>query len=213
MTNTTNYELTKVEGTDLFNPLTQVNPNWDKIDTAMKANQGAGITNATHNKSGTLHALVRAVAGVPVIRFTATGDFRTGDTFTIDGQNVTARLPDGSSLPDYAFRINSNIIAIQAGGVLTIVTNGASVNLDGYMETSDYVGSGATGKVHAAEVADAATSATSANNATNLNGQPASYYAAQSALAPMIQNVTAIQVVSALPTNPVATTLYLVTEA
>ena len=213
MTNTTNYQLTKVEGTDLFNPLTQVNPNWDKIDTAMKANQGAGITNATHNKSGTLHALVRAVAGVPVIRFTATGDFRTGDTFTVDGQNVTARLPDGTSLPDYAFRINSNIIAIQAGGVLTIVTNGASVDLDGYMKTSDYVGSGATGKVRAAEVADAATSATSANNATNLNGQPASYYAANSALAPMIQNVTAIQVVSALPTNPVATTLYLVTES
>ena len=213
MTNTTNYQLTKVEGTDLFNPLTQVNPNWDKIDTAMKANQNGGVSSATHNKSGTLHALVRAVAGVPIIRFTATGDFRTGDTFTVDGQNVTARLPDGTSLPDYAFRINSNIIAIQAGGVLTIVTNGASVDLDGYMKTSEYVGSGATGKVHAAEVADSATTATSANNASNLNGQPASYYAAQSALAPMIQNVTAIQVVSALPTNPVATTLYLVTES
>lgn len=213
MTNTTNYNLKKVEGSDLFNPLTQINPNWDDIDEAMKANQEASVTNATHNKSGTLHAIVRAVAGVPVLRFTATGDFRTGDTFTVDGQNVTARLPDGTSLPDYAFRINSNIIAIQAGGVLTIMTNGASVNLEGYMETSDYVGSGATGKVHAAEVADTATSATSANNATNLNGQPASYYAAQSALAPMIQNVTAIQVVSALPTNPVATTLYLVTES
>lgn len=212
MTNTTNYQLTKVEGTDLFNPLTQVNPNWDKIDTAMKANQGAGITNATHNKSGTLHALVRAVAGVPVIRFTATGDFRTGDTFTVDGQNVTVRLPDGTSLPDYAFRINSNIIAIQAGGVLTIVTNGASVNLEGYMETSDYVGPGATGKVHAAEVADSATTATSANNASNLNGQAASFYAKTSDLAPLIQNITAIQVVSTLPTNPVATTLYLVTE-
>ena len=213
MTNTTNYNLKKVEGGDLFNPLTQINPNWDDIDEAMKANQEASVTNATHNKSGTLHAIVRSTAGVPVLRFTATGDFRTGDTFTVDGQNVTARLPDGTSLPDYAFRINSNIIAIQAGGILTIVTNGASVNLEGYMETSDYVGSGATGKVHAAEVADSATTATSANNATNLNGQAASYYAAASALAPMIQNVTAIQVVSALPTNPVATTLYLVTES
>ena len=212
MTNTPNYNLKKVEGADLFNPLTQVNPNWDDIDEAMKANQQAGVTNATHNKSGTLHAIVRSTAGVPVLRFTATGDFRTGDTFTVDGQNVTARLPDGTSLPDYAFRINSNIIAIQAGGILTIVTNGASVNLEGYMETSDYVGSGATGKVRAAEVADSATTATSANNATNLNGQPASYYAAAAALAPMIQNVTAIQVVTQLPTNPVATTLYLVTE-
>lgn len=213
MTNTTNYQLTKVEGTDLFNPLTQVNPNWDKIDTAMKANQNGGVSSATHNKSGTLHALVRAVAGVPIIRFTATGDFRTGDTFTVDGQNVTARLPDGTSLPDYAFRINSNIIAIQAGGVLTIVTNGASVDLEGYMETSDYVGSGATGKVRAAEVADSATTATSANNASNLNGQAASFYAKASDLASLIQNITAIQVVSALPTNPVTTTLYLVTES
>ena len=212
MTNTNNYQLTKVEGTDLFNPLTQVNPNWDKIDTAMKENQDAGITNATHNKSGTLHTLVRAVAGIPVIRFTATGDFRTGDTFTVDGQNVVAKLPDGSSLPDYAFRINSNIIAIQAGGILTIITNGASVDLEGYMETSDYVGAGATGKVRQAEVADSATTATSANNASNLNGQAASYYAKASDVAPLIQNVTAIQVVSALPTNPVATTLYLVTE-
>lgn len=213
MTNTPNYQLKKVEGTDLFNPLTQINPNWDEIDGAMKANQGAGVTNATHNKSGTLHAIVRATAGVPVLRFTATGDFRTGDTFTVDGQNVTARLPDGTSLPDYAFRINSNIMAIQAGGVLTIMTNGASVDLEGYMETSDYVGSGATGKVHAAEVADSATTATSAQNAENLNGQPASYYAQTASLAPMIQNVTAIQVVSALPTNPVATTLYLVVES
>ena len=212
MTNTTNYQLTKVEGTDLFNPLTQVNPNWDKIDVAMKANQNGGVSSATHNKSGTLHALVRAVAGVPIIRFTATGDFRTGDTFTVDGQSVTARLPDGTSLPDYAFRINSNIIAIQAGGVLTIVTNGASVNLEGYMETVDYVGAGATGKVKQAEDADRAINATSALNASNLDGQPASFYAKASNLAPLIQNITAIQVVSALPTNPVATTLYLVTE-
>lgn len=213
MKQTTNFQLKTVEGADLFNPLTQYNPNWETIDDVMKANQTAGVTVATHNKAGTLHTLVRAIAGVPVFRFTATGDFRTGDTFTVDGQNVTARLPDGSSLPDYAFRINSNIIAIQSGGVLTIVTNGASVDLEGYMETSDYVGSGATGKVHSAEIADNAGSATSALNATNLNGQPASYYATQAALAPMIQNVTAIQVVTALPTNPVATTLYLVKES
>ena len=57
MTNTTNYQLTKVEGTDLFNPLTQVNPNWDKIDTAMKANQNGGVSSATHIKSVSLHVL------------------------------------------------------------------------------------------------------------------------------------------------------------
>lgn len=213
MTNTTNYQLKKVEGTDLFNPLTQINPNWDEIDSAMKANEIAGVTNCTHSKSGTLHALVRATAGVPVIRFTATGDFRTGDTFTLDGQSVTVRMPDGSSLPDYAFRINSNMIGVQAGGILTLFTNGASIDVSKYMLTSDYVGSSATGKVHASEVADSATTATNATNANALNGQSSAYYATAAQVTPLIQNVTAIQVVTELPANPVSTTLYLVKEA
>lgn len=213
MTNTTNYQLKKVEGTDLFNPLTQINPNWDSIDTAMKANEVAGVTNCTHSKSGTLHALVRATAGVPVIRFTATGDFRTGDTFTLDGQSVTVRMPDGSSLPDYAFRINSNMIGVQAGGILTLFTNGAAIDTTKFMKTADYVGNSATGKVHASETADTATNATNATNASTLDGNPATYFAPKGALQPMIQNVTAIQVVTELPANPVATTLYLVKEA
>ena len=213
MTNTTNYQLKKVEGTDLFNPLTQINPNWDSIDTAMKANEVAGVTNCTHSKSGTLHALVRATAGVPVIRFTATGDFRTGDTFTLDGQSVTVRMPDGSSLPDYAFRINSNMIGVQAGGILTLFTNGAAVDTSKFMLTADYVGIMATGKVHEAESADEAGEAEVANNSRKLNGQAASYYATAAQVTPLIQNVTAIQVVTELPANPVATTLYLVKEA
>lgn len=213
MTNTANYQLKKVEGTDLFNPLTQINPNWDEIDTAMKANQVAGVTNCTHSKSGTLHALVRATAGVPVIRFTATGDFRTGDTFTLDGQSVTVRMPDGSSLPDYAFRINSNMIGVQAGGILTLFTNGAAVDTSKFMLTSDYVGSSATGVVAMAESANTAGQADVAVNAKTLQGSPASEFATAAQITPLIQNITAIQVVTALPTNPVATTLYLVKEA
>lgn len=213
MQNTTHFNLKTVEGTDLFNPLTQMNPNFEDIDTQMYNNQQNGICTATHSKSGTLHTIVRSIAGLSIFRFTATGDYRTGDTFTVDGQSVNAVLPDGSSLPDYAFRINSNIIAIQAGGILTIVTNGASVDLSGLMETADYVGSSATGVVHKAELADTATEATNAANADKLGGNLPAYYAKASDVAPLIQNVTAIQVVSALPTNPVATTLYLVTEA
>lgn len=213
MTNTTNYQLKKVEGTDLFNPLTQINPNWDEIDTAMKANQVAGVTNCTHTKSGTLHALVRATAGVPVIRFTATGDFRTGDTFTLDGQSVTVRMPDGSSLPDYAFRINSNMIGVQAGGILTLFTNGAAVDTSKFMQTANYVGSSATGVVAMAESANYAAQADVAVNARTLQGQTASEFATAAQITPLIQNITAIQVVTALPTNPVATTLYLVKEA
>ena len=212
MQNTTHFNLKTVEGTDLFNPLTQMNPNFEDIDSQMYNNQQNGICTATHSKSGTLHTIVRSIAGLSVFRFTATGDYRTGDTFTVDGQSVNAVLPDGSSLPDYAFRINSNIIAIQAGGILTIITNGASVDLSGLMETDDYVGSSATGVVHKAELADTATEATNAANADMLGGNLPAYYAKASDVAPLIQNITAIQQVAALPTNPVATTLYLVTE-
>lgn len=213
MTNTTNYQLKKVEGTDLFNPLTQINPNWDSIDTAMKANEVAGVTNCTHSKSGTLHALVRATAGVPVIRFTATGDFRTGDTFTLDGQSVTVRMPDGSSLPDYAFRINSNMLGIQAGGILTLFTNGAAIDTTKFMKTADYVGDDATGVVTMAKSANYAGQADLAVNAQTLQGNQAGDFAKATQVDPLIQNITAIQVVTALPTNPVSTTLYLVKEA
>lgn len=212
MQHTTNFNLNTVEGTDLFNPLTQMNPNWETIDEVMKDNQSMGVTEATHTKTGTLNALVRETAGVPIIRFTATGDYRVGDTFTVDGQSVNARLPDGTSLPDYAFRVNSNIIAIQAGGVLTIVTNGATIDTNAFMRAADYVGSGATGKVKSAETADVATQATNATNATNLNGNPSTYYASAASVSGIIQNITAISLVSELPANPVATVLYLVTE-
>lgn len=213
MTNTETLKLIKVEGKDLFNPLTQFNPNWDTIDEAFKLSGQMVVSPATHNKTGNLHAIVEQVQTSPVFRFTATGDYRTGDGFTVNGQTVTARMPDGTSLPDYAFRINSNLLAVQSGGVLTIFTNGVAADVEGFMKTADYVGVSATGIVHRAEVADSATNATNATNASALNGNPATYFAPAIQLQPMIQNVTAIQVVTELPTNPVATTLYLVKEA
>ena len=210
MQQTANFNLNIVEGGDLFNPLTQTNPNFEVIDETMHDNQQSGITVANHSVSGTLHALVRTVAGVAVMRFTATGDYRTGDTFTVDGQPVQARLPDGSGLPDYAFRVNSNVICIQAGGVLTVFVNAAEVDTNAFMLTAQYVGSGAPGKVQNAVNADNATASATAANATNLGGNPSTYYAPASQLQPMIQNITSIQVVSQLPSNPSPTGMYLV---
>lgn len=213
MKSTTNLNLITVEGNDLFNPLTQFNPNWEKLDSTFGQAMTLLVSPASHNKSGNLHAIVEEITSCPTFRFTATGDYRSGDTFTVNGVTVNARMPDGSSLPDYAFRINSNLLAVQAGGVLTIFTNGAAADVEDFMKTADYVGVSATGVVHRAEVADSATNATTATNASALNGNPATYFAPASQLQPMIQNVTAIQVVTELPTNPVATTLYLVKEA
>lgn len=128
MTNTTNYNLIEVEGTDLFNPLTQFNPNWTAIDTAMKANADAGITIATELKSGTVHALTRTNPDVAVMRFVATASYTLGDSFTVDGISVTALTADGQTLPTGAYVINQSVVAILVGSNLTFLLSGAQAN-------------------------------------------------------------------------------------
>lgn len=59
MTQTTNYDLNLVEGTDKVNPLTQMNPNFEKIDEEMKKNADGGITVATELLTGSIHGLLR----------------------------------------------------------------------------------------------------------------------------------------------------------
>ena len=119
MTNTQNFNLIMAEGSDAVNPLTQIFPNFQTIDTVMKANQDAGVTTAVETKSGTNHAIVRTHAN-GVFRFVATSNFATGDTFTVDGQSVTATLPDGTSLQDGAFVINASVLCVLVGTSLTV---------------------------------------------------------------------------------------------
>lgn len=120
MTQTTNYELNIVEGTDVVNPLVQTNPNFQRIDEVMKANEIRGVATATEVKSGTNHAITRNVANA-VFRFVATSDFRTGDTFSVDGTTVTATLSDGSLPKDRAFVVGTSVICILDGIRLTFV--------------------------------------------------------------------------------------------
>lgn len=211
MTNTDHYNLVIAEGTDLVNPLTQIFPNFTTIDAQMWANKLAGIATATEVISGTVHALTRTFAG-DVFRFTATGPFNAGDTFTVDGMAYGAEGVDGEVLGDEAYDTGSNVLCVLANGVLTVLTNkSAGVDLSQYMLASEYVGSGAT---KAVQTAVNATNASQATNATNLGGQSSAFYAAQANLAPLISGgVTAIQVVSALPSSPNASTLYLVLES
>lgn len=122
MQTTTNYGYKVVEGTDSpVNIQNDVAPNFTDIDADLKAVSDAAITTATHTLSGTIHALVRADADRSVLMFTATGDMTTGDTFTVDGVSVTARLVNGEALKTGAFMINNTIIAILVGTVLNIL--------------------------------------------------------------------------------------------
>lgn len=130
MINTTHYNLQKAEANEIINSLLPANTNMDKIDTAMFNNLNSGVHNASHTKTGTVHALVRTVTTANFFKFSATDDFRTGDTFTLDGEVITARTQAYAGLPDYAFRTGSEVIAITDHGVLTIYCAGDNITVD-----------------------------------------------------------------------------------
>lgn len=120
MTNTTYYNLNIVEGTDIVNPLTVDNPNYEKIDETMHNNAVSGVTLATEIANATVHAITRENSECAVIRFIATSNWKAGDTITVDGVPVTALLPSGETLPDGAYVINANVLCILTGTNLTI---------------------------------------------------------------------------------------------
>lgn len=127
MTTTTYYNLNIVEGTDIVNPLTVDNPNYEKIDETMHNNAVAGVTLATEIANATVHAITRENSDCSVIRFIATSRWKAGDTATVDGVPVTALLPSGETLPDGAYVINANVLCILTGTNLTVYVGGKNV--------------------------------------------------------------------------------------
>lgn len=127
MTTSTYYNLNIVEGTDIVNPLTVDNPNYEKIDEAMHNNAVAGVTLATEIANATVHAITRENSDCAVIRFIATSRWKAGDTATVDGVPVTALLPNGETLPDGAYVINANVLCILTGTNLTVYVGGKKV--------------------------------------------------------------------------------------
>lgn len=123
MQNTSHYSLNLYEGSDIFNPLIVENGNTETIDTQMYANDIACIGLATELKNGTVHALTRTThTDAPMFRFIATSKYNVGDTFTVDGVQVSALLSDGTTLSDGAYVINSNVLCCLTGTVLTMYT-------------------------------------------------------------------------------------------
>lgn len=110
-TQTTYYDLIKVEGTDLVNPLTQLNPNMDAIDAAMHGLSVNAIGTAVEVITGTVHALTRVnQTDAKFIQFIASGDYDTGDTFTLDGVAINATYPDGTSLETDAYATGATVL-------------------------------------------------------------------------------------------------------
>ena len=120
---TTNYGLYKPESTDTYNHLVYDNPNMDTIDATMKAISDAAITSATCIKSGTTHTITRSNPDANVFRFTATGDWNTGDTMIVDGVTVSPYLVTGEALKSGAYLINTEVIASISGVRVTVYSN------------------------------------------------------------------------------------------
>lgn len=152
-TKTPNYGLTLVEGTDLYNHLTNDNPNYTKIDSTMKTIEATGVPLANMTKSGNTFAITRTTK-TNLFRFIAGAAYTAGSTFTVDGSAVTATLMNGEQLPSNAFRVNSNVLCALDGTKLTIYAQG-DVDLSDYMPKT---GGSFTGAITAPTV-----------NATNTN--------------------------------------------
>lgn len=124
MTNTTNYQLKVIEGTDIVNPLTTEPANMQKIDETMFENAKGMVGKATAVRSGTTFAIVRTGKAKPaVFRFTAGADFAEGNTFTVDAVSVEARTPSGNDLPARYFTANADVLCILEGSRLTVYGN------------------------------------------------------------------------------------------
>ena len=117
---TTHYNLNLPEGSDIVNPLVQDNPNYSAIDTALYNNKVRVVGDATEIKSGTVHAITRSDSDIDVMRFTATGDWTTGDTMTVDGAPVSVYLQDGTAPLTGAYVINTEVVAVINGSRVTL---------------------------------------------------------------------------------------------
>lgn len=169
MRTTTNYGLNIAEGTDKYNHLTVDNPNYETIDGQMKTNEINGSPSATELRSGTVHAITRSKPDASMFHFTATSNYTAGETFTVDGVQVTALLPSGESLGSGAYIIGSEVLCCLRETLLTLFISGGvqsvasdSERLGG--ELPDYYGT-------AEDVQSANALATAANQISIANQQ------------------------------------------
>lgn len=144
MSLTPNFGMNIPDASDIVNLLTQCYPNFTLLDTALQTIKETGVSTATESKSGTVHNILRTVSDCAVFWFTATSNFATGDTFTVDGSPVTAVKVSGAGLETGDFVINSNVPCIVKGSVLTVLAGGGSSQIDASDVDYDNTGSGLT---------------------------------------------------------------------
>ena len=136
---TTNYGYNISEGSDLVNPLVDIFPNWEAIDGDLKNVSDDAVGRATELTTGTVHALTRSDTDRNVFVFTATSNFTAGDTFTLDGTQVSALTPAGEQLATGCYIIGSDVLVAVHGTLMTMYVSPTKVadsdKLDGHDST------------------------------------------------------------------------------
>lgn len=119
MGTTPNYNFNVPVGSDIVNLLTQNNPNWEALDTILKTISNTGVGTATELKTGTVHSLTRSDTDRKVFTFVATTNFVAGETFLLDGDQVTALTASGEQLSTGCYVIGSNVLVSVHDTLLT----------------------------------------------------------------------------------------------
>lgn len=120
-TTTTNYGYNVPVGSDNVNLLPQMAANFPMIDADLKGVSDSAIGRATELLTGTVHALTRVDTDRDYFAFTATANFTAGDTFTLDGAQVSALTPDGQQLATGSYIIGSEVLVLVKDTLLTFI--------------------------------------------------------------------------------------------
>ena len=131
-TQTTYYEFIKPEGTDLVNPLVDTNPNWDALDADLHEFNERSISNASEVVALGVHTISRLDTTAKFLKWIATANFTSGETFTVDGLPVAATTPAGAALATNAYVTGSIVLAcLNADNTaMTIYVSGTNVATD-----------------------------------------------------------------------------------
>lgn len=210
------FNLFLAEGSDIVNPLVQDVQNYEAIDVQMFKNQNAGVQNATELKNGTVHAITRTVPDAQFITFTATSNYTAGETFTVDGVQVSALTVGGEALPTGAYVINSQVLCVLKGTLLTVYGVGSNeadnaLALNGHPDT--YFGTKEEVD-NANETANAAKTIADALNELKpkllwINPNPSIAFAKQSITIPNLSEYDYIEIYANYTTSiPNANTYY-----
>lgn len=171
MQQTTNFKLNLPEGSDLFAPMLDYNPNWSAIDNQMQLNRLNSMQEADCIFAGGVFQIKRKVIGSTFIKFTAPANYTAGNTFTVDGEVYTAGLAGNfAALPDGAFTSGNIVVGYLDMGdakKLALMTGSSPLPKDIDAKTLEgHPASYFATQVSIAEVNATATSAGSvANNA------------------------------------------------